>query len=401
MAIHTKCFFALIFFVVVNLLTSTFTPTYVLNGALATLVMLVSLPLAYLTMRRITAPIQTLRNKALLYYSQHHPDPNLDIPQDEFEVLERSLLWMDERIQQLEREAIDYQALYQNLNKELEAKVDQRTHNLEEKNVRLRMITEELGRAFARIDDEMRVLGRMQKSLLPEPAIDNPCFSMRSFYLPSSRAGGDYYDMIQSEGKQSFLIVADVLGHGGPAAFIMGIARSMVHSEIKLNHSPAAVMDSLNRVLIKTLRNGEFVTMFLGRYDHENMTLTYSNAGHPPPLFRKAGENDYIELTESRGLPLGVMDPPVYEETHLTLTPGDRILLYTDGLVETQNYHQIAYGLDRLRNIAESNHDATNEDLLDTLILDLEMFVDRPLDIEPLEDDATIMIVDFLAGALK
>ena len=256
---------------------------------------------------------------------------------DELEVLGEEITAMVQALKKRDMEIKGYINQIENWNKELEKRVTERTKDLEEKNLRLRVISEELGRAYERIDDEMKVLGEMQMNLLPPPSIDYCGLKIRSFYSPCGRSGGDYFDVIQTGINQIFILIADVSGHGAPAAFIMGITRSMAHVLIEKGSSPGEVLVSLSNVLLKSIRRGEFVTMFLARLDLKQKRMTYSIAGHLPPLFLRKPGQQVEELEVKQGLPLGIMENPNYEEVVIQIESSFRLLLYTDGLVETFN----------------------------------------------------------------
>lgn len=296
--------------------------------------------------------------------------------------------WFGQILNQLNR--LDEQNLF------LRSQLLERTRKLQDQNDRLRLISEELGQSYASIDDEMKVLGVLQKNLLPEDTINLGHITIRSFYLPNGRAGGDYYDIIGNKNDETFILMADVSGHGSPAAFIMGITRAIIHTEIMHQNSPSAILNSVNQFLFKNLRSGEFVTMFLARVDATSQFMTYSNAGHIPPTLMNHDHTRLNPLEEARWLPLGVMNESRYEEHTVSICHRDRLLLYTDGFIESQNEAKEVYGQERVDRILKDNGKESAEHCLDTLIMDLEHFANRPIDLEPLDDDVTLMLIEFL-----
>lgn len=313
---------------------------------------------------------------------------------DELEVLGEEITTMVLSLKKRDHEIKGYIKQIEFWNKELESRVSDRTKDLEEKNLRLRIISEELGRSYERVDDEMKVLGEMQMNLLPDQAIDFSGLKIRSYYSPCGRSGGDYYDVIKTGGSQVFILIADVSGHGAPAAFIMGITRSMAHVLIEKGSSPGEVLVSLSNVLLKSIRRGEFVTMFLARLDLKQQQMTYSVAGHLPPLLLRKPGKAVEELEVKQGLPLGIMENPNYEEVVIRIDCAFRLLLYTDGLVEAFNDMRESYSTERLTDLVLRCGDIESDLFLKLIQSDLEDFLERPLDTEPMKDDITLVIVD-------
>lgn len=263
---------------------------------------------------------------------------------------------------------------------------------LEEENKKLGAISQELGQSYARLNRDLGQLEEIQRSLLPALHVEDNELSIRSYYQPNGRTGGDYYDFILATDSEVYLAIADVSGHGSPAAFIMGITRALLHSEIEHDRSPAEILKSLNEYLIRSIRSNEFVTMFLGRLDRQSKTFTFSNAGHLPPIWLRSNHEELLEIEESRGVPLGVLETPNYDETEIQLREHDKIVLYTDGVVELFNKDRVAYGDDRMKSVLQENRDCNAVDLLDVIIQDLQLFLERGLDVLPAEDDMTIVV---------
>ncbi len=359
-----------------------------------------ALLVGYLLTRRVVAPVTTLARAVSRIAEGDYSASATVRTGDELETLGREINRMAQTLQRRELEIQDYIKQIERWNQDLESKVSERTQDLEEKNQTLRLVSEELGRAYARIDEELKGVGELQKMILPSPFYDRDGLNIRSVYLPNGRAGGDYYDYIPRDPEILFVLIADAAGHGTPAAFVMGITRAMAHTLITRNSSPAEVLSNLSRVLINTLRSGEFVTMFLGRLDLKTLEFRYATAGHHPPLLVRKTSGVLEELPVGRGMPLGILDDPGYEELNAVLHPGDRLFLYTDGIVEAANSGRELYGFQRLRSLIRDNRDLPAGELLNTILRDLETFTQRPLELDPLEDDITLMVLDFQAAGL-
>ncbi|MBD3268016.1 SpoIIE family protein phosphatase, partial [bacterium] len=351
--------------------------------------------LAYILSRGITAPVRRLSD-AVSLISEGRYDVEIPIKTgDEIEQLAQRVSNLAHKLRKRNDEVKRYVTRIENWNKELEKSVQERTTDLKEKNLRLQVISKELGRAYEKIDEELKTVGDMQKNLLPPDTVNIKGVKIHTFYYPNGRAGGDYYDIIKTGKNQVFILMADVSGHGIPAAFIMGMTRAMAHTLIEKGSSPSEVLLSLSNILLKTIRRGEFVTMFLARLDLRKQELVFSSAGHPPPLFFHPQVPQFSELSVKQGVPLGIMENPVYEEIPIPFHAEDRLFLYTDGLVEAFDEQKNTYSLERIKEIMKNNIQMNPEGVIELAIRDLESHIGKPLDLEGLEDDVTIMIVQF------
>src|SRR5207247_7805191 len=174
-------------------------------------------------------------------------------------------------------------------------------------------------------------VGRMQRHLLPArlPLIDG--LELGASYFTCSRAGGDYYVVLPLPEEQWGLFMADVSGHGTPAAVVMAMMHTLLHAFPGPPMPPAHVLAHINRHLLAVAPEGMFATAFYGIYDPHYRRLRYAAAGHPPPcLRRKSGLVEVLEGTS--GLPLGVTEEEGWTEHEATLVPGETLLLYTDGI---------------------------------------------------------------------
>ncbi len=363
--------------------------------AVSLFILVIVLWIAYLLARSVTAPVSALARTVSQIAGGDYGIRVSIRTGDELEILGNEIHEMAATIRRRNEEIQDYIKQIEEWNRELENKVTERTQDLEEKNFRLRMISEELGRAYARIDDELKIVGELQKRLLPTRSFERKGLTFRSVYIPNGRAGGDYYDYLSPAGNQLYILIADVSGHGTPAAFIMGITRAMSHTLIEQQLSPQALLKKLSTVLLKTLRTGEFITMFLGCLDMDTFQFQYACAGHQPPLLLRKRNGALEELKVERGLPLGIIEDAEYDQETTAIEPGDRLLMYTDGIVEAFNDEKKPYGIERLEKIIRNSGSTSADDLLETILDDLEQFVQHPLDIEPLEDDVTLLLIDF------
>jgi GAF domain-containing protein/integral membrane sensor domain MASE1/anti-sigma regulatory factor (Ser/Thr protein kinase) len=210
---------------------------------------------------------------------------------------------------------------------------------------------------------EHRIAEVLQRSLLPPTPPVLPALAMAVRYLPAAvgtRAGGDWYDLIELDDRDVAIVVGDVVGHGPSAAAVMGQLRSALAAYLGEGHGPAEALTRLSRFArrVEGARGSTATCLVL---DTVTGWLRWAHAGHPPPLVIGPGGAAY--LGDATGTLLGVTDPPPYTEGRTTLGAGSSILLYTDGLVERRG-EVIDEGLDRLL-VAASRFTGGPEGLLD------------------------------------
>jgi integral membrane sensor domain MASE1 len=194
---------------------------------------------------------------------------------------------------------------------------------------------------------EHRIADVLQHSLLPRALPVLPTLSMAVRYLPAAvgtRAGGDWYDLLELDDRTVAIVVGDVVGHGPTAAAVMGQLRSALAAYLTEGHGPAEALTRLSRFArrVEGARGSTATCMVL---DPATGRLRWAHAGHPPPL--AIGPDRAAYLDDATGTLLGVIDPPPYTEGRATLAAGSSILLYTDGLVERRG-EVVDEGLDRL-----------------------------------------------------
>jgi sigma-B regulation protein RsbU (phosphoserine phosphatase) len=206
----------------------------------------------------------------------------------------------------------------------------------------------ELKQTYDALDHELKAVGDIQRSLLPSELPDIPAVDLAAHYQTSQRAGGDYYDFFPMPDNHWGIFIADVAGHGIPAAVMMAITHAIAHTRPGDATPPGKMLAYLNSTLEGRYTNHGvvFVTAFYGVYDAKNRRLTYASAGHPCP--RLAREGKVMELDGKAGLPLGIDSPEAYPEHHRTLHRGDRLLFYTDGVSEAFNARHEMFGTDPL-----------------------------------------------------
>jgi serine phosphatase RsbU (regulator of sigma subunit) len=186
--------------------------------------------------------------------------------------------------------------------------------------------------ALSTIRSELEIARRIQASILPECMPEIRGLRMAAQYVPMSQVAGDFYDFLVVDDRRVGMLIADVSGHGVPAALVASMVKVAIAAQAEHADDPAKVIDGLNTVLSGKLQ-GQFVTAAYLFLDLQSGTGRYSAAGHPPLLHYQAADNSIHDIVEN-GLILGVMPFATYQSKSLTVGPGDRFLLYTDGVLE-------------------------------------------------------------------
>ncbi len=204
--------------------------------------------------------------------------------------------------------------------------------------------------AYEEIDRELKAVARIQRSLLPMTLPEIPNLRLAAHYQTARRAGGDYYDFFPLADGRWGLLIADVSGHGTPAAVMMAVMHSIAHAFPGTTISPSDMLNYLNKKLCQHYvgSSGTFVTAFYAIFDPQSRRLSYSSAGHNPPRWRLNEQGKIYSLQHAQHFPLGVTTMFEAVEASVQLNPGDQLILYTDGIVEATNSRNELYGLERL-----------------------------------------------------
>jgi sigma-B regulation protein RsbU (phosphoserine phosphatase) len=237
------------------------------------------------------------------------------------------------------------------------------------------------------IENELAIARRIQTSILPGagPVLSN--LRIAAAYRPMTAVAGDFYDFIPIDENRVGVLVADVSGHGVPAALVAGMIKIALQSILPSAHDPREVMRGLNRVLSGQLHD-QFVTASYLWIDTENRIARYSAAGHPPLLWWRG---DKLERIESNGLLFGVMSEPDYPVFEMTINPGDRFLLYTDGVTEPENASGESFGDYKLEQVVRKNKSRPQSELVEQLLSEIRQW--QPSSMVQ-QDDITLIVID-------
>ena len=247
-----------------------------------------------------------------------------------------------------------------------------------------------IAEAAARIDKELEYAKQIQLSALPTNFPKNEDFEIYAQMIAAKEVGGDFYDFYQIDDSTVAILVADVSGKGIPAAMFMMRATTIIKDLAENGISVNDIFTKANEKLCENNESGMFVTAWMGILDLKTGTLQFANAGHNPPLLKRAN-GDFEYLKTRAGFVLAGMEGVRYRSTELTLCDGDRLFLYTDGVPEATNSDNKLYGEDRLLNFMNQNSTIEAKALLSDLKSNIDKFVGEA----PQFDDITMLMLDY------
>lgn len=240
---------------------------------------------------------------------------------------------------------------------------------------------------------DLQIAKEIQTWLLPATAPSIPGLEIAFATRPANTVAGDYYDVFPrlcgDPHPQTFILaVADVAGKSIPAALLMATVQASLKTLAPTPMNMSELAAKMNQYACTNSQNGRrFTTAFIAEYDPQARTLSYVNAGHNPPILRRAGGG--LERLEAGGIPLGILDSPPYVSATVTLAPGDWVVLFSDGVSEAENVAGQEYGEDRLFYNVHAGAVLSPAGLLQKIMADVDAFVGNA----PQHDDVTCMLV--------
>ena len=242
-------------------------------------------------------------------------------------------------------------------------------------------------RRLLSIENELAIARGIQTSILPSGVPELSHLRVSVAYCPMTAVAGDFYWFIAEDPNRAGFLVADVSGHGVPAALIAAMIRVAVQSVVPCAHAPREVLRGLNRALSGQLRD-QFVTAAYLLIDTQNGKALYSAAGHPPLLRWREGK---LERIESNGIVFGIIPEPDYPVCEMAIRPGDRFLLYTDGVIEPMNVRGDSFGDCKLEQVVRDNQSRPPSELVDQLLFEIRRW--QPASLVQ-QDDITLIVID-------
>lgn len=259
----------------------------------------------------------------------------------------------------------------------------------------LREARELLARQLLDINNELEMAREIQLSILPHEIPKLRGLEIAARYSPMSSVAGDFYDFVIVDEKHAGILVADVSGHGLPAALIASMLQVALAAQLPHAADPAHVLAGLNHSLCGKFKH-HFVTAFYVFVDMERNVLSCAAAGHPPLLLWRASAGCATEVLEN-GMLLGLFPETTYSFVEVPLEPGDKAILYTDGILEARSRSEQEFGPDLLKGFLESNHNLNANTFADLLLDELTRWSEHPKG-DGQEDDITLLVIDFLSA---
>jgi sigma-B regulation protein RsbU (phosphoserine phosphatase) len=242
------------------------------------------------------------------------------------------------------------------------------------------------------LNKEMEIARGIQAGLLPGKNFSVAGLTAASRYVPASSVAGDFYDFLPKDGGLGVLI-ADVSGHGVPAALSASMVKVAIRAQRDWADDPARVLSGLNSILCGNLQ-GQFVTAGYLYLDPKRGALAYAGAGHPP-LLSWRGRKKQVESMEENGLMLGIFPEGAYKSVTTTLEPGDRFVLYTDGITEAPSLSGEEFGMERFKSFLAEHAGRSAHELCDALVKHVTAWSGNSN--REQHDDLTLIVVDYKA----
>jgi serine phosphatase RsbU (regulator of sigma subunit) len=266
---------------------------------------------------------------------------------------------------------------------------------IESKNAQLERQNVELEEAYRALDFELKAVSDIQMALLPRRVPSSDAYSIATYYRTASRSGGDYYDFFPLSDGDFGILVADVSGHGAPAAVIMAMTRLLMHTFAAHLERPEKVLGQLNKWLEKNIMSGQFVTALYGVYEQKSGRFHFASAGHDSPLVCCGKTDEVFHARSPEGLPLGLEAEAEFEPAAIEIAPKSCVLFWTDGLTDVQNKSGEMFETERLRKTLCDNwrgrgKTSDAEKMKEGILSEVEAFMEG---VSP-KDDITLVVLE-------
>lgn len=255
--------------------------------------------------------------------------------------------------------------------------------------LRLKKAHDELYAKNMMIQKELSIAQKVQQFIIPKDFNHIAYPKITGRYLPIEDIGGDFFDCYKL-GDDTGILIADVTGHGIPAAMVMTMSKMMFGLYASQIDSPRILLSRINNEIRKLILDNQYITAFYLIYDSENMRIRFTNAGHARPLYYRRSTGKVLAL-DTDGLFVGIKDDTEYEEKSLSVQEGDRLVLYTDGITEIKNEAREEFGEKRLARYIINNADVTGSQFCDGLLEEIRAFSGG----QPPNDDIAFLNIEF------
>jgi len=241
-----------------------------------------------------------------------------------------------------------------------------------------------------RMEEELNIARDLQMSMLPSVCPRIAGFTIAATSIPAKEVGGDFFDFIEMGEDRTGLIVGDVTGKSVSGALVMSASRSIFRMLSEGHLTVGETMVRANKRIKKDIKSGMFVALLYAVLDGRDKTLSFCSAGQTLPIYFSSKTRE-ATLKETLGdkFPLGILDESDYQETWVQLEPGDRLVFYTDGIVEAMNASREMFGFDRLLQVVREARSMNADDLLKEITNQVNEFCGET----PQSDDLTVIVV--------
>jgi len=243
-----------------------------------------------------------------------------------------------------------------------------------------------------RLEEELEVARSIQQRLLPATVPELTGFDLSALNHASAQVSGDYFDFLTA-GDQCGLVIADVSGKGLPASLLASNLQASIRALVRHASGPGSIFGAVNTSLYESTDPERFATAFMATLDPEGGRLTYSNAGHNPPLLRRA--DGRIHWLDVGATPLGAFPDMVYDEATVDLEPGDTLVLFTDGITEAADATGEFFGEEGLQRVVEQCHGQDSGTIVDCIRSAVDDYADGAA-----ADDMTLIVVRRLGDGI-
>jgi serine phosphatase RsbU (regulator of sigma subunit) len=254
----------------------------------------------------------------------------------------------------------------------------------------LREARAQLAKQLLDINAELAMARQIQLSILPHTLPKLQGLDIAARFLPMTSVAGDFYDFIAIDDRHLGILIADVSGHGLPSALIASMLQVALTAQRAHASEPGKVLCGLNQALCGKFTQN-FVTAAFVYMDLDNNCMRYAGAGHPPLLLCPASSGKAAKVVEN-GLILGLFPEATFEARELPLEPGDRIVLYTDGIPEAANPAQEEFGVDRFMRFMENNKSLSADQFADAFLDEISRWSQHSPD-QGQQDDVTLLVI--------
>lgn len=266
--------------------------------------------------------------------------------------------------------------------------------DLEAKNTALQKAYADLQKAQAklvekeRLEHELTLAANVQRSLLPQQLPKFPDYRFAAYLEPARQVGGDFYDVVQLDEEHVAVLIADVADKGFHAALFMAVTRTLFLQEGKRSYAPAEVATAVHHGMLELSSHDTFVTAFYGVLHRPTGKLTYVRAAQDRPLWFRPGRG--VQALPGDGRFLGMIEAIDLVEDSITLQPGDRLVLFSDGVPDALNANEEQFGVDRLEQLIVANETVSAAELTQIISRELKQWSQNTVAF----DDLTLLVLE-------